>query len=147
MRQHTDCKETGPTRTEGSREETESHLNRPTPNDIFPRDLEASDVDVAGLRRFYRSDPNAPKVLDILAARESDSSITTVSSMVARLRGAGFAITRPEIMGEFKARESFNCGKFIKEPSIVSRADRASRFEWKVSLVRVGRKAADKKIR
>lgn len=116
-------------------------------NHIFPRDLEACDVDVAGLRRLYRSHPNAPKVLDILASRSNDSRITTVSSLVARLSGASFAITRPEIMHVFKALENFNCGKFIKEESIVSRADRASRFEWRVSLVIVGRRAADKKIR
>lgn len=122
-------------------------MTRHIPQHIFPRDLEAFDVDVAGLRRFYRSDPIAPKVLDILAARENDSRITTVSSLVARLKGAGFVITRPEIMTVFKALESFNCGKFIKEKSIVSRANRASRFEWRVSLVGVGRKAADKKIR
>lgn len=117
------------------------------PNNIFPRDLEACDVDLAGLRRFSRSHSNAPKVLDILASRSNDSRITTVSSMVARLSGAGFAITRPEIMDVFKALENFNCGKFIKEKSIVSRADRASRFEWRVSLVTVGRRAADRKIR
>ena len=97
-------------------------MNRHTLNHIFSRDLEAFDVDVAGLRRFYRSDLNAPKVLDILAARENDSRIATVSSLVARLKGAGFAITRPEIMRVFRALESFNCGKFIKEPRIVSPA-------------------------
>ena len=101
---------------------------------------------MAGLRKFYRADLTAPKILDIFASRENDSQITTVSSLVARLKGAGFTITRPEIMHVFKALERFNCGKFIKEKSIVSRADRASRFEWRVSLVSVGRRAADKKI-
>jgi hypothetical protein len=67
--------------------------------------------------------------------------------MVARLKGAGFAIDRPRIMQVFRALEGFNCGKFIKEANIVSRANQASRFEWIVSLVSVGRKAADKKIR
>lgn len=102
------------------------------PSHIFPRDLEACDVNVAGLRRFYRSHSNAPKVLDILASRSNDSRVTTVSSLVARLTRAGFAITRPEVMDVFKALESFNCGKLIREKSIVSRADRASRFEWRV---------------
>jgi len=50
-------------------------------------------------------------------------------------------------MQVFRALESFNCGKFMREKSIVSRANRASRFEWRVSLVAVGRRAADKKIR
>jgi hypothetical protein len=109
--------------------------------------LEASDVNLAGLRRFYRSDPITPKVLDILAAIENDSRITTVSSVVARLKGASFAVTRGEIMKVFRALESFNCGRFIREPRIVSRANQASRFEWRVSLVAVGRRAADKKIR
>ena len=115
-------------------------------NHILPRDLEACDVDVAGLRKFYRVDLNAPKILDIFASRPNDSHITTVSSLVARLKGAGFAITRPEIMRVFRALERFNCGKFIKEKSIVSRANSTSRFEWRVSLVSVGRRAADKKI-
>ena len=86
-------------------------------NHILPRDLEACDVDVAGLRKFYRVDLNAPKILDIFASRPNDSHITTVSSLVARLKGAGFAITRPEIMRVFRALERFNCGKFIKEKS------------------------------
>ena len=43
---------------------------------MFPQDLEAADVDVGRLRRFYRTDPIAPKVLDILAARTNDSAIT-----------------------------------------------------------------------
>lgn len=122
-------------------------MNPQVPQHLFTRDLEAADVDVAGLRRFYRSDPNAPKVLDILASRTNDSHITTVSSLVERLKGAAFAITRPEIMQVFMALEKFKCGKFIKEPHIVSQANRASRFEWTVSLVAVGRAAADKKIR
>lgn len=114
---------------------------------IFPRDLEAFDVDVGGLRKFYRSDPVAPKVLDILAARSNDSQITTVSSIHARLKGAAFEITRKQIMHVFKALESFKCGVFIKEDFIRSRPDQASRFQWRVSLVSVGRAAADKKIR
>lgn len=117
------------------------------PHHVFPHDLEAANVDVAGLRRFYKSDPTAPKILDILAARQNDSYITTVSSLVARLEGAAFVITRSDIMRVFTALESFNCGKFIKEKSIVSRAAQASRFEWTVSLVSVGKRAADKKIR
>ena len=101
---------------------------------------------MAGLRKFYRADLNAPKILDIFASRPNDSHITTVSSLLARLKGAGFAITRPEIMRVLRVLENFNCRKFIKEKSIVSRANRASRFEWSVSLVSVGRRAADKKI-
>jgi hypothetical protein len=112
---------------------------------IFSRSL--LDVDVAGLRIFYKSDPIGPKVLDIFAARANDSKITTVSSVEARLNGAGFDITRPQIFGVFRALERFNCGRFIKEQKIVSRAEQASRFEWVVSLVAVGKAAADRKIR
>jgi hypothetical protein len=112
---------------------------------IFPRSLD--DVNVADLRRFYKSDPIAPKVLDIFAARSNDARITTVSSIVATLKGAAFEITRPQIFHVFKTLETFNCGKFVKETKIVSRASQASRFEWRVSLVAVGRAAADKKIR
>lgn len=114
---------------------------------IFPRNLEATDVDVAGLRKFYRTHPNAPKVLDILASRQNDSHITTVSSVVARLKGAAFVIARSEIMEVFKALERLNCGKFIRGTRIDVPASQQSRFEWRVSLVSVGRRAADKKIR
>lgn len=105
------------------------------------------DVDVAGLRRFYKADPIAPKVLDTFAARQNDSRVTTVSSIKARLNGAAFEITRSQIFRVFEALQRFNCGKFIKEKTIASQANRASRFEWRVSLVAVGRAAADKKIR
>jgi len=112
---------------------------------IFDRSLD--DVNVADLRRFYKSDAIAPKVLDIFAARSNDTLITTVSSVVATLKGAAFEITRKQIFHVFKMLEKCNCGKFIHEKTIVSRANQASRFEWRVSLVAVGRAAADKKIR
>ncbi len=35
------------------------------PNHIFPRELDYV-VDLAALRHFYKSDPIAPKILDIL---------------------------------------------------------------------------------
>jgi NAD(P)-dependent dehydrogenase (short-subunit alcohol dehydrogenase family) len=88
---------------------------------MFPRSLEASNVDVGSLRKFYRSDSVAPKVLDILAARSSDSRITTVSSIAARLKGAAFAISRAQIIHVFRALETFNCGVFIREDFIRSR--------------------------
>lgn len=112
---------------------------------IFPRSLD--DVKVADLRSFYKSDLIAPKVLDIFASRSNDSRITTVTSVVAILKGAAFEITRQQIFHVFKKLEKFNCGKFIHEKTIVSRANQTSRFEWRVSLVAVGRAAADKKIR
>lgn len=112
---------------------------------IFSRSLD--DVNVADLRGFYKSDLSAPKVLDIFAARSNDARITTVSSIEATLKGAAFEIRRPQIFHVFKALEKFNCGKFVRENTIVSRANKASRFEWRVSLVAVGRAAADKKIR
>lgn len=115
------------------------------PQHLFSRSLD--EVDVAGLRKFYKSDPIAPKILDVFAARSNDSRITTVSRIEAILKGAAFEITRPQIFRVFKGLEGFNCGRFVKEQKIISRADRASRFEWRVSLVAVGRAAADKKIR
>ena len=115
---------------------------------MFPTDLEAANVDVAGLRRFYKSDPTAPKILDILAARQNDSYITTVSSLSRASRKELRFVVRARTCG-FAAQKAFNCGKFIKkEKSIVSRAAQASRFEWTVSLVsEFGKRAADKKIR
>ena len=116
------------------------------PNHIFPRELDDV-VDLAALRHFYKSDPIAPKILDIFASRPNDSRITTVTSVEARLKGAAFVISRPQIFHVFRALQDFGCGTFIKEQFRRSAKREQSRFEWRVSLVAIGRAAADKKIR
>lgn len=116
------------------------------PTHIFPSQLEAFDVNVGGLRRFYKSDHAAQLIFDIFAARQNDSRITTVSSLVSILQGAAFVISRAEVIGVFKALQTFNCGEYVRANKRGA-ANQQSRFVWKVSLVSVGRAATDKKRR
>jgi hypothetical protein len=96
-------------------------------------------IDKGGLRTFYKSDFAALQVLDNLAARENDSRITTVSSIVQRLSGGGRPISRSDVMRVFKALDRFRCGQFVKESTIGSAKNQQSRFIWNVSLVMVGK--------
>ena len=110
-----------------------------TSKHIFAHEMEALDIDKSGLRDFYRSNYAALKVLDNFATRKNDSYITSVNSIVARLEGGGHPIARSDVMRVFEALQRFNCGKFIKEPTIQSAKNKQSRFEWRVSLVTVGK--------
>jgi hypothetical protein len=114
-------------------------MTKHTSNHLFPREIEALDIDKSGLRDFYKSDYAALQVLDNLASRENDSHITTVTSIVSRLEGGGHQIKRSDVMRVFRALERFRCGKFIREPTIQSAKTKQSRFEWRVSLVIVGK--------
>jgi hypothetical protein len=116
------------------------------PKHIFRRELEAFDVNVGGLRRFYKSDHAAQMIFDIFAARQNDSRMTTISSLVSILTGASFVISRPEVARVFEALQTFNCGDYVKGKRI-GNANAQSRFVWKVSLVSIGRAATDKKNR
>jgi hypothetical protein len=106
---------------------------------IFSHRIEDLDIDKGGLRDLYRSDYAALQVLDNFARRQSDSHITTITSVVARLQGGGHDISRKDVMRVFKALERFRCGKFIREPTIQSAKTKQSRFHWRVSLVTVGK--------
>jgi hypothetical protein len=104
------------------------------PKHIFPSQLEAFDVNVGGLRRFYKSDHAAQLVLDIFAARQNDSRITTVTSLLSTLSGAAFVISRKEIINVFKALQTFNCGECVRG-NTSGNANQQSRFIWKVVSV------------
>lgn len=122
-------------------------MKKHVPKHLFSRELDALDIKVGDLRRFYKSHYAALQVLDIFAARKKDSRTTTVNSIVASLKGAAHVISRSDVIRVFEALQRFNCGVFIKEKFIKSAVSQTSRFEWRVSLVIVGGLAADKKIR
>jgi len=114
-------------------------MRKPTSKHLFSRQIEDLDIDKGGLRSFYQSDFAALQVLDNFAARENDSHITTVTSVVARLGNGGHYIQRSDVIRVFKALQRFRCGEFIREPKIESAKEKQSRFKWRVSLVTVGK--------
>jgi hypothetical protein len=116
------------------------------PQHIFPPDLEAFNVDVGGLRKFYRSDPAARLVLDVFASRRSQSRLTTVSSLVSLIQGNAIEISPKDVVRVFKALQTFNCGEYISG-FLSGNRNKQARFVWSVSLISVGRSATDKKIR
>ncbi len=113
------------------------------PQHLFSRSLESADVDVAGLRKLYRTDPVARQVFDILASRSNDSHKTTVGSLVARINGAGSVVTRKEIVDLFQKLQKLKCGEYRKGKQ-TGNAEIQSSFIWNVSLVSVGQAATNK---
>jgi hypothetical protein len=103
-------------------------------------------VDAAGLRKLYRSDQTARLVLDSFAARYNSARLTTVSSLMSLLTGAGFVVTRPDIIRVFKALQSLNCGDYI-QGNVRGDRNKQSRFVWKVYIAGVGKIATDTKQR
>ena len=103
-------------------------------------------VDAAGLTKLYRSDPIARLVLDSFAARQNRTRLTTVTSLMSTLTGAGFVVTRPDIIRVFKALQSLNCGEYIQGKT---RGDRnnQSRFVWSTNIAGVGKLATDARRR
>jgi len=108
--------------------------------------LQSQGVDGAGLRKLYRTDPAARLVLDSFAARQNNVALTTVTSLMSTLGGAGFEVARKDIIRVFKALESFNCGKYIQGKTRGNRNEQ-SRFVWKTPIGSVGRIATDTRRR
>lgn len=100
------------------------------------------DIDAAGLRKLYRSDPIARLVFDSFAGRYNSARLTTVSSLVSTLTGAGFVVSRSDIIRVFKALQSLNCGEYVPGKK---RGDRnnQSRFVWRAYIAGVGKIATD----
>ena len=103
-------------------------------------------LDVSGLRTFYKFDSTARHILESLAIRQNNWKTTTVSSLYSIFRSIGLVIPRQEIIRVFKEFGKFNCGKFV--PGKVA-GDRSlqSRFVWSVPPGIVGKIAMDKKSR
>ena len=76
--------------------------------------LEMSNVGVNALRNFYKSDSAARLVLDSLAARQNNRSMTTVGSLHSVLRLAAYDISRQDIIKVFKELQKLNCGEYVQ---------------------------------
>jgi hypothetical protein len=118
-------------------------MNAYIPQHLFSRNLEESQVDAAGLRKLYRSDPVARQVFDIFASRSNDSYITTVGSLVSRINGGGSLVMRKEIVELFQKLQKLKCGEY-KKGWQTGDAKSQSRFVWSVSVVSVGQAATNK---
>src|SRR6266540_1270488 len=107
------------------------------PKHLFSRNPEDLDVNLSKLRTLYKSDYAARQVLDAFAARTSDSKSTTVNRIMDLLKGAGHIIKRKDVLRVFEDLQQLNCGVLKRGPQQTN-----SRFEWRVSLVIVGRLSA-----
>ncbi len=103
-------------------------------------------LDVSGLRSFYKSDATALHIFESLAARQNNWKMTTVTSLVSIFGLAGFDISRKDIVRAFREFEKFNGGVFIIG-EVEGNRNYQSRFLWKVPLALIGKIAMGKKAR
>jgi len=94
-------------------------------------------VDIGELQRFYAGDEAAHRILDHLASRKRDRGSTTVNRLQANLESQGRTISRGQVIRVLKRLQQLGCGRFM-----AGRKGWASRFEWGVGMVDVGRAAA-----
>lgn len=93
-------------------------------------------IDRKTLQALYAQSACARAAFDNFAGRDNKSSRTTVETLQNALRSQG-PFSRPEIASLFKELESAGCGQYV-----IGRKGHPSRFEWSVSLIKVGRAAA-----
>lgn len=91
--------------------------------------------DPAPLRALYVQ-PRFVPVFDYLAARQHNSTKTTVLGLQTALKKKGIDRSLEELADLLKRLGAAGCGRFI-----VGRRDHPSRFQWSVSLIAVGRTA------
>jgi hypothetical protein len=102
--------------------------------------LEVS-VNVEELRKLYKTNGDARRILDHFANRERNLSKTPVERLTANLAEEGHEMSRGAVIGVFKELEKLGCGCFV-----VGRWSHPSRFEWTVGLVDVGKSAAGEEV-
>jgi hypothetical protein len=105
-----------------------------------------TNLDVSGLRSFYKSDATALHIFESLAARRNNWKMTTVTSLASIFNLAGFDILRKDILRVFRELEKFNCGVFIIG-KIEGNRNYQSRFLWKVPPALIGSIAMGRKPR
>jgi len=96
----------------------------------------------AALRKLYSSSRSAKAAFDYFAQRQNGSARTTVDSLQVALRRDGNDVARSDIVDLFKSLEAAECGSFV-----IGRKGHPSRFEWRVSLIDVGRSAAGEAVK
>jgi hypothetical protein len=94
------------------------------------------------LQSLYNGDATAKALLDHLASREHNRSVTTVDRLLYKLVGDGNQMSRGDVVRVLQRLDEFGCGRFIP-----GRWGHPSRFEWGVGLVDVGRAAAGEAVR
>jgi hypothetical protein len=92
-------------------------------------------VDIKGLRRLYNKDVCARALLDHIADRKYNSAETTVDRLESVLSQDGDC-SRREFVSALKELEKLKCGIFV-----IGRRGQASRFQWAVQMIEVGRAA------
>lgn len=105
--------------------------------------LESASVDpksLKALRKLYSESPTAKALLDHLAKRERNWSVSPVDRLLALISGDDGAVSRAEVIEVLKTFDELGLGTFV-----VGRRGKASRFEWKVSMVSVGQYAAQRR--
>jgi hypothetical protein len=107
--------------------------------------MENKTFNINGVRNLYRSNSAARIMLESLAVRRNNRSITTVSSLYSVLRLAAFDISRKEIIQVFQTLQKLECGELVFGVKKGSR-NMQSRFVWKINLGEVGRVAIEKRL-
>lgn len=86
---------------------------------------------IDALRKLYKSNAAARKLLDYCAGRERNARVSSVDR-TATVTG----LSRAEVIEVFRDFEGLELGRFI-----VGRRGQPSRFEWQVAMVSVGQSA------
>ena len=103
-------------------------------------------LDVSGLRNFYKSDATARHILESLAERQNNWKTTTVSSFYSIFKLVGYHIPRKEIVRTARELAKLNCCDFVIG-KVKGNRNFQSRMVWKVPPPIVGKLAMDKKSR
>lgn len=98
---------------------------------------QSKSVNYAKLLQLYKGSPAARSVLDHLASRERNWRTTTVDRIHANVIQDNPSVSRADLISVFRELESCGCGTFK-----TGRKGHASRLEWHVQMVSVGRAAA-----
>jgi len=94
--------------------------------------VEHENVDVKGLKRLYIDNAIAQVTMDHFAARQKNSSVTTVDTLSRILASQGREFPRTEIIDFFRKLEKFGCGRFW-----IGRRGQPTRFEWEAQPISV----------
>jgi len=98
-------------------------------------DLDASTIDITGLKSFYGSDQAAKAILDDFAGRQRNRGVTKVDQLLDRMNSQGF--NRSDVIRVLRKLEELGFGDFVE-----GRRGHPSRFEWRYELVAVGKAAS-----
>jgi len=88
------------------------------------------------LRKLYDRETSAQLIFDYFADRKRGSRQTSVESLQATMKRQNQTLRRKDITDLFRQLETAGCGTFVKGAK-----GHASRFEWTVNLMDVGRLA------